>query len=940
MKKTVIICPNPYDKNTWSTEQVDDVCAYLVQQFTVFPENTFIYHNYVAESNDVTPKSKADVEHLQGLEGTLFVVIKPMIEPFTIFMIITGIMAAYSVYSILTMPKPDQQKIGSSNNELANRTNKMRINSRVPDIYGTVRAYPDLIAVTYTYYENNIEVEECLMVLGRGYYQIKDCRDGETDVNGIDGISVSAYDPGVSIIGSNTIYKVGNAFTSLPLDVAKSSSINGQSLVQPNDVILESQNIYFTTGGVIRTTDNTIDFRDKFKVEDGIAISGARFGVENIVVSGPCTVTSDFKIIVESALDITSVEKFKGLLVNGANVAITEIDDVTGESITKYYDLSGQYQVDSIVKTASGSNFSYAISLHSPKQVNYNWNYITENHEISAGLTLNDNDESVDLDANYSVSAVDEHSISLANATTINDDWEKIPTLFNGSTAGLNNSEIYLEIVANKWVGWFELYHESATQLQFNIYFPQGLYNVNKDGKTTWNDVLISVQYQSIDDLGNPQGSIRYMDFRIEEKNRDSFGRTLRVDLPVSGNQRFRLAKTWAGTGANPITECKVKDVYLTSQYDKSSYDGVTVFRLKTTATNGALSVKERNFNTLITRKLPVDGTGLLQPTNDAGQALINMALDQYIGRRSSLDVDIDKIKSEIQAVKTYFNSSDATEFCYTFDDDSLSFEEQAGMVASACFCEAVRFGNKLRLKFEKPQTSSVLLFNHRNKVSSSEKRTFKFGIDKDYDGVELEYTSPDDDKRITYSIPENITLTNALKITTSGIRNHAVAKTRAWREWNKLQYQNVDCEFEALDESELLIRNDRILIADSTSLETQDGEIVAVDGLILTCSMDVDFEDGEQYYCCLQIADGSVDIIECSPGEYTNQIILNHAPTMALVVGTDRYVRTLYSITKVAETSSQAFMLSEMSRNTQMTNKLTCINYDDRYYEKDHSFL
>ncbi|WP_327858650.1 host specificity factor TipJ family phage tail protein [Acinetobacter guillouiae] len=939
MKKTVIICPDPYDKNTWSIELVDDVCAYLAQQFTVFPKNTFIYHNYVADSNDVTPKCKADIHHLQGLEGTFYVVIKPSWLQY-IYYAVVAIMAAFSVYSILTMPKPDQQKIGSSNNELANRTNKMRINSRVPDIYGTVRAYPDLIAVTYTYYENSIEVEECLMVLGRGYYQIKDCRDGETDVNGIDGISVSAYDPGESIVANKTIYKVGNAFTSLPLDVAKSSSINGQSLVRPNDVIIESQRIYFTTGGVIRTSDNTTDFTDKFKVGDGIAISGAQFGVENIVLSGLCTVTSDYKIIVESALDINSVDKFKGILVNGANVAVIEIDEVTEEAKTNYYDLSGQYQVDSIVKTSADTNFRYVISLHSAKQVNYNWNYITENYDISASLTLNDNDESVDLDANYSVSAVDEHSISLANATTINDDWAKIPTLFNGSTSGLNNSEVYLEIVANKWVGWFELYHEAATQLQFNIYFPQGLYNVNKDGKTRPGYVVITVEYQSIDATGNPLGAIQTKDFWIETTSRDSFGRTFRIDLSTNGNQRFRLAKTDAKTGANPMTECKVKDVYLTAQYAKSIYEGVTVFRLRTTATNGALSVKERNFNTLITRKLPVDGTGLLQPTNDAGQVLINMALDQYIGRRSSLDVDIDKIKSEIQAVKTYFNSTDATEFCYTFDDDSLSFEEQAGMVASACFCEAIRFGNKLRLKFEKPQTSSVLLFNHRNKVSSSEKRTFKFGIDKDYDGVELEYTSPDDDKRITYSIPENITLTNALKITTSGIRNHAVAKTRAWREWNKLQYQNVDCEFEALDESELLIRNDRILIADSTSLETQDGEIVAVDGLILTCSMDVDFEDGEQYYCCLQIADGSVDIIECIAGEYTNQIILNHAPTMALVIGTDRYLKTLYSITKVAETSSQAFMLTEMSRNTQMTNKLTCINYDDRYYEKDHSFL
>ena len=240
MKKTVIICLDPFNSDKWSMVQVDDVCAYIVEQFPKgLPEDISVYHNHVAESHDVTPKSKSEVERLQVLEGTFYLYKRPnegigMI----IYYVVMAIMAAYSVYSILTMPKPDQQKIGSSNNELANRTNKMRINSRVPDIYGTLRAYPDLIAVTHTYYENNIEVEECLMVLGRGYYQIKDCRDGETDVNGIDGISVSAYDPGESIVGNNTIYKVGNAFTSLPLDVAKSSSINGQSLVQPNDVIL------------------------------------------------------------------------------------------------------------------------------------------------------------------------------------------------------------------------------------------------------------------------------------------------------------------------------------------------------------------------------------------------------------------------------------------------------------------------------------------------------------------------------------------------------------------------------------------------------------------------------------------------------------------------------------------------------------------------------
>jgi len=61
---------------------------------------------------------------------------------------------------------------------------------------------------------------------------------------------------------------------------------------------------------------------------------------------------------------------------------------------------------------------------------------------------------------------------------------------------------------------------------------------------------------------------------------------------------------------------------------------------------------------------------------------------------------------------------------------------------------------------------------------------------------------------------------------------NEEQAKTRAWREWNKLRYKYVSCEVEVLDESELLIRNDRILIANNTVVDTQDGEVTCVEGL------------------------------------------------------------------------------------------------------------
>lgn len=945
--KKVIIVPDVYDRKTWQDAEVESVAEYLTQQFKTLPENVKIYHNVIAESCNVTPKNEADIEKLEKLEGIFFIVIYPSWLQFVYYAIV-AIMAAYSVYTILTMPKADTGSVGSANNELAQRTNQARLNSRIPDILGLVRAYADLIAQTFTFYNTDgIEVEECLMVIGRGYYQILDCRDGDTSVNGIDGVAVSIYDPGTNIAGPDTIYRIGDAFNTLPLAVRKSSAINGQALLQPNDVSVESESIYFTTGGVIRTDASDLDFTDSFVSGDRITLSNAVFGVANIELSGICVVSvtsgTSYFVEIQSALDITDFANFKGIQLTGATFEI--IDEVENEdgSITtssSFRDLSGQYDVSSISRTLSDDKYTYRIILSSPKQINYNWNFVTEAHTISAGLVLNKNINSMILDETYSIANVQEKSITLVSAQAINSDWAKLETLFNGSTQG-QASKIIIEIVANKWIGWFDIYKDDATALSLNIYFQNGLWNQDKNGKTNWAFVDITVEYQMIDDVGEPISDILsyvYQSGRVTKKY--SFGITLDIDLPQIGNVRFRAAKTAAHSGNNTQADCKIKDVYLTSAYDKPTYDGVTVLRSLTVATDGALSVKERKLNCLVNRKLEVDGTGELQVTRSAGQALIHMALDEYVGRRSSAEIDINQINTEIAKINAYFNSDVMSEFNYTIDDENLSFEEIAGMISSAAFCEPYRFGNVTRMKFEQPQPNSVLLFNHRNKVPQSEKRTYTFGIQKDYDGIELEYTADIDDARIKYIIPENSTPKNPLKITTTGIRNEAQAKTRAWREWNKLRYKYVTCEFDALDESELLIRNDRILSADNTLIATQDGYVAAVDGLTITTSQPCFFEENTVHYLYFQLPDATVDMIQCEKGEDEYSIILSRPPLQPLFIDADAYIVTTYVLVRAEERVKQAFMLEELTPATQMTNTLKASNYDDRFYEEDHSFI
>lgn len=937
--KKVIIVPDVYDRSTWSEAEVEDVLAYIYQQFDVWPENAKIYHDQMADTCDVTPnhpkRINAQLEHIQTLEGTFYVVIEPAWLQFLYYAIV-AITAAYSLYTVLTMPKPQSPTVGSSNNELAQRSNQARINGRIPDIFGRLRSYPDLIAQTYTIYEDGIEIEECLMCIGRGYYQILDMRDGDTDVANIAGTSVSVYDPFTSIIGT-PIYQVGDSFIELPKFVRNSDSINGQTIEQPNSAVLESSSIWFQSPNLIKSTG--LDFTQKFAANDRIALSGAVYGVQDVNLSGSIMVNEDKMVIIESSTNIDNPNLFKGLLLTGALVDIETTSGTPPVTETNTRDLSGQYVVSGVTKTVISGGFHYEITLSNPEKVNANWQYVNNSYTITAGASLNRNSNSITLDDTYTINSVTADTIALVNPSAINSDWDKLLTLPNQSTQG-QDVLVRFDAVSSKYVGWFNFDMPEATQAVFNFFFPNGLFYQDSKGGVWEEKITVIIELQAIDGNGDPAGSITTINQEIRANNKSQFGKTIYIDLPTAGSFRFRLSRTTPTQAGKTQDTCKIKSVYGMTNSTISDYGNVTVVRSRTVATDGALSIKERKLNCLVNRKLPLDGTGPLQVTRSAGQALINLALDEHIGRRTSAEVDIAQINAEIAKVNAYFGSDLMSEFNYTIDDDNLSFEEIAGMVASSAFCEPYRFGSLTRLKFEQPQENAVLLFNHRNKVPLTEKRSYTFGVQKDYDGVELEYTSDVDDARVKYIIPEDITPKNPLKITTTGIRNEAQAKVRAWREWNKLRYKYMSCEVEVLDESELLIRNDRILNADNTVVDTQDGEVEAVDGLIIQTSQPCTFDVGSDYFIHLQISNATVDVVPCTAGVDKYHVVLSRPPVQPLVVSDDRYVKTLYTLVPADQSEAQAFMLEELTPQTQMTNTLKASNYDVRFYERDHDFI
>ena len=939
--KRVHIIHDPYKLDESTVADVENPLEYLKSEFKDgFPEHAKIYKGTIAVENDITEKLQKDELLINLIDEDIWIVIFPSdLGIGAIIAIVSAVIsAAVSIYMYLTMPRPEAQAPGSSNNELSNRTNRLRPNGRVPEIFGTLRSVPDLIAEPYSYYVDGIEIEETLMCTTKGFINIFDVRDDETEVEAIPGTSVSVYNPGQSIL-STPMYQAGEAFTAPPKLIRRTATINGQSLEKPNDVRIDNDEmaagIYFTSGGVINRTNTNINFltNGAFKAGDGILVSGAQYIVQDYTLSGFISVNSSGQVILTRNIDVPDFNSYKTLVLTGAIVekTTTVVDPETMEESTStvIFDLSGTYTISNI--TRSGS-YTYTITLVSPQLINPSWSKHSGDYTLDSGVELKDSINNVDLDGAYTIASITSSQITLLNASAVNPDWILLDDVLGGSTFSIPAS-IYLESSDNKWVGWFNITFEDSREAVFNIFFPQGLFNINKDGKTRPGFAVITIEYQEISSTGSPVGSIKTISHREERTSRDGFGITIRIPFPVLVDGiRFRLAKTAAKTGANPVTEAKIKSVYLTKDSDQLTYPEETVVRTRTVATDGALSIKERKLNMLVQRKLPLNGTGTLTATNSAAQALIYLALDQKNGRRSINEVDIAQILAEEQAVISYFGNVKAAEFSYTLDDNNLSFEEIAGMVASSMFCEAYRYGNKLRIRFEKPQQNSVLLFNAANKAPNSEKRTKSFGIENKYDGIEIEYTSPDDDTRITYVAPDDEYPINTMQIKTSGIRSHEQAKTRAWREWNKLKYRNITCEFEALEESELLARNDRILVADNTVVKTKDGIIDFVNGLTLGLSHPIDSD--VTYFIYLQLSNGRVDIMPCSyVDEYS--VLLSRPPLIALVPEF-----TTYQLIESTETPRNAFMVTEIRPQGKMTNMLTCVNYDERYYQNDADFF
>lgn len=976
---TVILAKNPMEPDTWTTHEVSDVREFLVNEFTEWPDTARIYHNQVSVENDVTPTSEYEVEKLGELSGTFYVIVYPGgLETIAYVVIAIVVVAAVVMASNVKVPSTALKNTQnpSSNNELSDRSNKARPLNRIPDIYGTVRSTPDLLSNPYKVFENNTEVEYSYMCIGRGYYDVSDIKDDTTLTSEILGTSVEVFDPFTSPnSGDEPVLRVGSEINEPLLDAVRSNSVNGQVLLAPNfQTVRGNNNIRFVSPNKIQSSSSLgIDFTSKFSPGSELTITNAVAYSQYINDSRTIIAHSSgyFYFEVSSATVPSGYAAGKECTLIGASFYRPQFDSESGSTTNVFsFDLSGIYTISSVSAITvtnvpvydSGSMSDIYVTKHyakiqlvSPENYNPSWSLAdglapdaswTSSAEFRGSkatplIRLNDGSVIYDLNGPYTILSVTQNEIILDDPESVDADWSTIGTT--------NYISPTLSSTGQVWIGPFILDKNNLNQVFCNFVALNGLYKDDGNNQYPMN-VNLELEVTPLNADNTVRGPVETFTDTLYGSStyRSTMALTLKANLSLSGRCSIRAKRvTPSDTGFNGsvVDEVKWRDAYAVAPVNNLHFGNVTTIHSVTLATSGALAIKERKLNMLVTRKLPLRVSGstfttTLHPTNSADEIFSAVCLDPYVGNRSVSEIDFNTIYDTVNEVKTYFGHPVAGEFSYTFDSKNLSFEETAQMIANAIFCTAFRRGNIIKLSFDKQTEDSTLLFNHRNKLPGTENRTIRFGNQDNYDGISYQYVDPEDDAIVTYYIPEDRSAINPQEIESIGVRSRLQAHFHAWREWNKVRYRNTIVEFQATQEADLLVPQDRILISDGTRSGVQDGEVISQNALQLELSQPVSFKSGVNYSVFLQHVDGSTESIPCIAGSNSRSILLEFAPRLSLALDDNLFARTTFLLVGDDESRENAFLVVEKSSQSNMTLSVKAVNYDSRYYSNDSDYI
>jgi len=869
----------------------DNPIKTLTEIFTFWPENVRLYIDQVKAENDVTPTTKSGMLHdrirmIQSCNYKELIVLNEYRAPAVIAWAAFIIAVGSAVYALTNKPKMPELDTshggdqGSSNNLLSERGNKARTNGRIPDIYGTVKkSYADLLVKSFSVFDNNRQIEYSFMAIGRGDYDVSDVKSGEIAMSTLRDVSVKIYGSNSSPNEDTPTHKllIGDDFTETVKDVYEIENVSGKELYKTPVLFLDGS------------------------LKDKLAINHTNSGGHQYYL------------------------------------------EVVGGAQINFYDLFNPTRVID-ENTPPGPSGRTYIDIRS--------SYINGN------LILFGSD----------VDILSETQAKILYPIT---GWDiDIPLGVNPLLRGAPNYDIVDCVMFLYRSRIFDYEFKGDHELIFNFIAEQGFYK--DDGKNIYShkdDISIVIAFSS----GAPTKYVSFY-FKSPSLSRDSFAMTKRFNVPSAtagtarvfitrGHDRDQAVADF-NFGGNVVDTIKIHSIFVRQEIEELKTgstpllpsptgftktvgkfgDMTTAFVKTSSASNSRKRV--RTFNCTAKRRLDYDmtvtGNTFEFPhiSEWAFDIIVSICNDPFIGQCATgtsgvdliTEVDRTSLDYAISHVKIHLGSN-AVKFNYTFDK-KMSFEDTLNLICQSCFIIPYRQANQIKFISDVIKFTGTMLFNHRNILPGSEKRTLSIGPN-DTDGIELSYRNYETGLEEIFYLPTDRTASNPKKIRMMGVSDKQVAYWHASREYNKLKYHNYFISFTAMAEAALLRPRDMIMVASTASNDVLTGEVLNISGYTLRLSEKSEVGIGT-HTIYVQLNNGiiwSYSIASQGVDEY--EVILSTSPSVDISTADDLFMRANYQITTGVD-EGELFMIEDREDNGDGTFAIKAVKYDERIYEND----
>lgn len=538
----------------------------------------------------------------------------------------------------------------------------------------------------------------------------------------------------------------------------------------------------------------------------------------------------------------------------------------------------------------------------------------------------------------YTVTSISAVDVSFTVDGTINP-WlgitASVPLLPGDiSTTGPYNK------VAVSWSNWFTMDKIKATRVLANFGAQSGMYKDDGNKKSSAS-VTIRLEYQALDVNGSPIGPVYSADGTVSGRSSDQTGVSIVGALPTPSTFRARARRVTdkdLDFEGQVVDDVSFDNLYAQIPDTTPNYGNRTTVHTARRQTPRATSIKAPKLALIVTERIyKYLGGGVfdtvLTNNTQAVQSLIRLLRDPVCGGLNLTASNMDRLL-EVQAeVEAYFGSAQAGQFCYTFDSFDVTMQDIINTVAEAIFCRAYREGSAVLLDFDRPRMGPEMVFTHRSKAPG-EKWTRAFNTRDRYDSLKFSYIDPATNTKETITIPAD----GGLKTETydsKGIRNYKQAYWAAYRRYQRNLLNRVSVEFAALEEGVFARPGRAISVVKGSRVSPFDGYVVAVDGLTVVLSQNVEFTQGQEHSLILKRRDGSVQSVPVTPGANNRTVIMTSAPQEAIYTGNEA-LKTEFSFGSEDRHNAQMMVVSTVEPGSYRTVRITGYNYTDDYYAYD----